>query len=132
MGASTVKFTNSTSTTVFVAYMRREASRCSAQCGSVWAVLGWIVLEPGTSQTRTNPDRNRWFYYYAESTGGSRVWNGPYSGEAQRQAFSECSGCIPWQVVHHPVTKHFPAPPWYEIGYRQLDTDTFGGVNLIS
>jgi hypothetical protein len=130
MGASAVKFTNATGSTVYVAYMRREANRCGARCGSNWAVLGWIKLEPGASQSRANPDKNRWFYYYAESADGSMVWNGAYQGEAQRQEFSECRGCIPWQMVHHPKPRYFPSPPWYELGYRELDTNSFGGVNL--
>lgn len=130
MGASSVRFTNSTGSTVFVAYMRRDVNTCSERCQSNWAVLGWIRLEPGTSQTRVNPDRNRWFYYYAEAADGSGVWNGQYSGEVQRQAFVECRGYILYQVVQNGEPQHFPAPPWYEVGYRQLDTDMFGGVNL--
>jgi hypothetical protein len=130
MGASSVTFKNSTSSTVSVAYMRRDAPTCSERCGSNWAVLGWVVLAPGESKSRPNPDQNRWFYYYAESADGSLVWNGAYGGEVQRARFAECRGCILYQVQQNGEPQYRPSPPWYEVGYRVLDTNTFGGVNL--
>ena len=129
MGSSSVKFTNSTNSTVWVAYMRRDASACSERCGSNWAVLGWIELAPGASASRSNPDSNRWFYYYAEAA-DRRTWSGLYSGEVQRQRFAECRGCIPYTVQQNGEPKYFPSPPWYEVGYRELDTNAYGGVNL--
>ena len=130
MGASSVNFVNQTSSTVNVAYMRANAPNCSDRCGSVWEVLGWIVLAPGGSQSRANPDSSRWFYFYAESADGRLVWNGAYRGEVQNNRFAECRGCILYQTRQNGEAQSFPIPPWHLVGYVELDTNTFGGVNL--
>jgi len=128
MGTPSVKFTNNTSSTVYVAFMRRNASNCSDRCGTVWEVLGWLRLDAGQSGTILNPDRNRWFYFYAESA--TRLWQGDYSGEVQSDRFTECQGCILYQVVQNGEPESFPIAPWYLVGYSALDTNTFGGVSL--
>jgi hypothetical protein len=129
MGTSSVNFMNNTSSPVNVAYMRRNASNCSDRCGSVWEVLGWLVLAPGKGLKGSNPDRNRWFYFYAESA--TRVWNGDYSGEVQSPRFTECRGCILYQIQQNGEAESFPISPWHLVGFAALDTNTFGGVDLI-
>ena len=120
MGRSTVRFTNSTGTKIYVAYMRRDFS-CQSECGNIWDVLGWINLDPGETETRSNPTENRWFYYYAEGANGA-VWSGPYPAEVRQSQFEKCT-CL--GVLVGGVN------PYHKVGFRQLDTNTFPGVNFI-
>lgn len=114
MGSSTVNFINHTGTTIYVAYMRRDFG-CQEVCGDIWDVLGWVVLNNGDSQTRSNPTNNKWFYYYAESADG-RIWSGVYSAEVQQPAFQKCT-CQVGQGYH-------------TVGFDVLDTDAFSGVTF--
>jgi len=118
---SDVGFTNSTSQTLWVAYMRRDFG-CLAECGEPWDVLGWCKLLPGQYKERANPTDNRWFYYYAEGSSGS-VWSGPYVAEVSQAKFSKCT-CLGVSVSHG-------TSPWHDVGMRELDTDKYSGVKFV-
>ena len=115
-----VRFTNSYSSTLSVAYMRADEA-CGSDCGDPWDVLGWIILGPGQTQTRPNPTNNRWFYYYAEADDGS-VWGADYLAEVRNERFQKCT-CLGVSVSHGPN-------PWYDVGMDELDLNEFGGVNF--
>jgi hypothetical protein len=117
MGRPVVEFENATGATINVAYMRVDHS-CGSLCGDPWDVRGWVVLAPGQIQTRANPTENRWFYYYAEDVNGA-VWNGPYVAEVRYARFNKCTclGVIP--------------NPYFDVGFRELDTDRYTGVTFI-
>jgi len=121
MGRSNVTFTNSTKAKIYVAYMRLDWS-CKNLCGDPWDVLGWINLNPGETQTRANPTGNRWFYYYAE--GGGAVWAGPYVGEVKQARFEKCT-CLGVMVINGAATN-----PYHKVGFRELDTNTYSGINF--
>jgi uncharacterized membrane protein len=123
MGRSEVTFTNATGAKIYVAYMRLDYS-CEATCGDPWDVLGWINLDPGETETRANPTKNRWFYYYAEDANGA-VWSGPYVAEVTNDRFSKCT-CLGVIIINGPGTN-----PYYDVGFRELDTDTYSGVRFI-
>jgi hypothetical protein len=114
MATSQVRFTNSTTTKIYVAYMRRDYG-CQF-CGDVWDVLGWINLDPGETETRANATGNRWFYYYAERA-DSGIYSGPYPAEVRQSVFEKCT-CLG-------VTPN----PYHTVGFRVLDLDQFSGVN---
>jgi hypothetical protein len=116
MATSQVIFTNSITTKIYVAYMRRDF-RCQF-CGDVWDVLGWINLAPGETETRANPTSNRWFYHYAEGEDG-RIYNGPFPAEVANFRFQKCT-CLG-------VTPN----PYHTVGFGELDLDQFSGVNYI-
>jgi hypothetical protein len=121
MGRPVVEFENATTATINVAYMRADDD-CGAYCGDPWIVRGWVVLPPGQTARRANPTRNRWFYYYAESVNGA-VWSGPYVAEVNGyESFNKCT-CA--KVVMDPGNM------WYDVGFRELDTDTWSGVRFI-
>jgi hypothetical protein len=120
---SNVTFTNSYSQTISVAYMRLD-NGCEDECGEPWDVLGWANLEPGQTQTRSNPTNNRWFYYYAEAVDG-KIWSGPFPAEVATQKFEKCT-CL--GVI---VENGDPTSPYFDVGFRELDTSQFGGVNFI-
>ncbi|SNS21785.1 Protein of unknown function [Geodermatophilus saharensis] len=113
-----VRFTNSHGSRVFVAYMRLDHD-CGF-CGDPWDVRGWVVLDPGETETRPNDTGNRWFYYYAEGEDGS-VWAGPFPAEVRQARFDKCA-CL--GVLQGGVN------PYHEVGMRQLDLDRFGGVTF--
>jgi uncharacterized membrane protein len=123
MGASTVQFTNSYTTVISVAYMRLD-NACGDECGDPWDVLGWVVLSPGDSQSRANPTNNEYYYYYAEAVDGA-VWSGPYVAEVTNDRFEKCT-CL--GVI---VENGDPTNPYYDVGFQELDTDQFSGVNFI-
>ena len=123
MGRSEVRFTNSTGAKIYVAYMRLDWS-CQNTCGDPWLVRGWINLDPGETETRANPTKNRWFYYYAEDANGT-VWAGPYVAEVTNDVFSKCT-CLGVIIINGPGRN-----PYYDVGFRELDTDTYSGVNFI-
>ncbi|HEY7025595.1 MAG TPA: hypothetical protein VH371_11615, partial [Candidatus Limnocylindrales bacterium] len=75
-GRSSINFHNSYGKKLWVAYMRVDWD-CNNDCGEPWDVLGWIALDPGETESRSNPTSNRWFYYYAEAIDGA-FWAGPY------------------------------------------------------
>src|SRR5262245_8830917 len=120
-GRSSVSFTNSYGKTMYVAYMRRDFS-CQPECGDIWDVLGWIKLEPGEKKYRDNPTTNRWFYYYAEAIDGA-YWAGPYLAEVSNNKFEKCNclGVIVSDGSH----------PYYDVGFRELDSKTYSGVNFV-
>jgi hypothetical protein len=120
-GRSTVKFTNSYGKKLFVAYMRRDFS-CQTECGAPWDVLGWINLDPGETETRANPTNNRWFYYFAEAVDGA-FWAGPFVANVSNNKFEKCS-CLGVIVSDGPQ-------PFHDVGMRELDTKSFGGVNFV-
>lgn len=111
-----VRFTNSYSSKIYVAYMRLDHA-CGADCGDPWDVLGWINLNPGQTQTRPNPTNNRWFYYYAEADDGS-FWAGEFVAEVSQEKFQKCT-CL-----------GTTSPLWHNVGMRELDLGQFGGVNF--
>ena len=121
MGSSQVRFTNSYTSAISVAYMRLDEG-CRNLCGAPWDVLGWINLQPGETQTRANSTRNRYFYHYAEAVDGA-VWNGPFPAEVSNQQFRKCT-CLGVIVQNGPSTN-----PYHTVGFRELDTNQFGGVN---
>ena len=114
MATSQVRFTNSTTTKIYVAYMRRDFG-CQF-CGDAWDVLGWINLDPGEAETRANATGNRWYYHYAEGEDG-RIYNGPYPADVRDARFKKCT-CLG-------VTPN----PYHTVGYRELDLDQISGVN---
>ena len=114
-----VRFTNATAGAISVAYMYRDYS-CQGTCGDIWNVAGWINLAAGQAQTRPNPTDNRWFYYYAESTGA--VWQGNHVANVRAARFQKCS-CL-GVIVSHGTN------PWYDVGMRALDLHAFGGVRF--
>jgi len=118
-----VRFTNSRSVEMFVAYMRLDHN-CQNICGEPWDVLGWIRLPPGETRNRDNPTGNRYFYYYAEATDGV-VWSGPFPAEVSDNAFEKCT-CL--GVI---VQNGAPINPYHTVGFRELDLNQFGGVNFI-
>jgi hypothetical protein len=120
-GRSQVTFTNSTSTKIYVAYMRRDYN-CQEICGDPWDVLGWIGLDPGETETRANPTNNQFFYHYAEGVDG-RIYSGPYPGEVRRAVFEKCT-CLGVIIINGP-----PTSPFYTVGFRELDTVRYSGVN---
>jgi hypothetical protein len=120
-GLSSVTFTNSYGTKLFVAYMRRDFG-CQEDCGEPWDVLGWINLDPGETESRANPTRNQWFYYYAEAADGA-FWAGPFVANVSNNRFQKCS-CLGVIVSHGPQ-------PFYDVGMRELDTVAFSGVNFV-
>jgi uncharacterized membrane protein len=120
-GMSEVTFTNSYGKKLYVAYMRRDFS-CQDECGDIWDVLGWINLDPGETETRANPTENRWYYYYAEAADGA-FWAGPYVAEVSNSKFEKCT-CLGVVVSDGPQ-------PYYSVGFRELDNETYSGVNFI-
>ena len=120
-GMSEVTFTNSYGKNMYVAYMRRDFN-CQGECGDIWDVLGWINLDPGETETRANPTNNRWYYYYAEADDGA-FWAGPYVAEVSNAKFEKCT-CLGVSVSDGPQ-------PYYDVGFRELDNQTYSGVNFI-
>jgi len=123
MGSSSLSFANLTQTKLYVAYMRLDWD-CQNECGDPWDVLGWINLDPGQTQSRANPTSNRWFYFYAEDANGL-MWSGPYVAEVNNDRFEKCT-CL--GVV---IQNGDPTNPYYDVGFRELDTDEYSGVNFI-
>lgn len=123
MGSSTVSFRNSYTTRIFVAYMRLDFA-CRDTCGDPWDVLGWVGLNPGESKSRANPTNNRWYYYYAEGLDGA-VWAGPFVAEVSQDRFEKCT-CL--GVI---VQNGEPSNPYHDVGFRELDTNQFSGVNFV-
>jgi uncharacterized membrane protein len=120
-GRSDVTFTNLYGKKIYVAYMRRDFG-CQSECGDIWDVLGWINLDPGQTQSRANSTNNRWYYYYAEAEDGA-FWAGPYVAEVSQQRFEKCT-CLGVVVSDGPQ-------PYHDVGFRELDTATYSGVNFI-
>ena len=116
-----VRFTNSCSQPLYVAYMRFDEA-CGADCGDPWDVLGWVNLHPGETETRSNPSGNRWFYYYAEAQDGT-FWAGEFVAEVSDERFQKCT-CIGVSVSHGPQ-------PFYEVGFREHDLEQSSGLNFI-
>jgi hypothetical protein len=121
-GRPQITFTNSAGKKLYVAYMRRDFN-CQNECGDIWDVLGWINLDPGETETRDNPTNNRWFYYYAEADDGTK-WSGDYLAEVTDTVFEKCT-CLGMVV-----TNGEPHNPYHKVGFRQLDSETFSGVNF--
>jgi hypothetical protein len=103
--------------------MRRDFN-CQNECGGIWDVLGWINLDPGETESRANPTNNRWFYYYAEAEDGA-VWAGPYVAEVTQTRFEKCT-CLGVIVQNGGATN-----PYHDVGFRELDSQTYSGVNFI-
>jgi len=123
MGASTVQFHNSYTTVIYVAYLRLDFG-CGDECGEPWDVLGWVRLSPGDTQYRANPTSNKYYYYYAEADDGA-YWAGPYVAEVSNDRFEKCT-CL--GVIEQNGN---PVNPYYDVGFRELDTDQYSGVNFI-
>ena len=115
-----VKFQNSYTSRIYVAYMRFDQG-CGDDCGDPWDVLGWVSLAPGESQSRPNPSGNRWFYYYAEADDGA-TWSGNFNAEVSQECFEKCT-CLGVSVSDGPN-------PWHDVGMRELDLSSSGGVNF--
>jgi hypothetical protein len=102
----------------------RYDPNCGNECGTPWDVLGWAVLAPGGSQSRANPTSNRYFYYYAEAVDG-RFWAGPFVAEVSGgERFEKCT-CLGVIVQNGNAVN-----PYHDVGFRELDTNQFGGVNF--
>ncbi len=121
MSRTEVGFTNSHQTTIYVAYCRWDGA-CLDDCGDGWDVLGWIRLAPGETRTRANPTGNRWFYYYAEAE-DETIYNGPFPDHVTDSEFQLCS-CLGVSVSDG-------TNPWYNVGFDELDLDTWSGVNFL-
>jgi Protein of unknown function (DUF1036) len=122
MGASTIEFHNSYSTVIFVAYLRLDYG-CGGECGEPWDVLGWVRLAPGDTQSRANPTGNGFYYYYAEAVDGA-FWSGPYIAEVTDSAFNKCT-CLSVTAENGG-----PTNPYRDVGFRELNTNQYGGVNF--
>jgi len=120
-GRSSVSFKNSYGKKLYVSYMRLDHG-CGSDCGDPWDVLGWINLDPGETETRPNPTRNRWFYYYAEAEDGA-FWAGPYIGNVSNAKFEKCICLGVWVSSGQ--------QPYYDVGMRELDSKTYSGVNFV-
>jgi hypothetical protein len=121
-GRSTISFRNSYGKKLWVAYMRLDWD-CGADCGEPWEARGWVALDPGETEYRSNPTSNRWFYYYAEAEDGA-FWAGPYVAGVSNSVFAKCT-CI--GVIRSDGTS-----PYYDVGFRELDSKTYSGVNFVS
>jgi hypothetical protein len=124
MGASTINFHNSYPATISIAYLRLDWD-CRDECGDPWDVLGWCNLLPGQSASRANPTSNRWFYYYAEATDGA-YWAGPYVAEVSNARFEKCT-CLGVIVQNGDAVN-----PYYDVGFRELDANTYNTLNFVS
>jgi len=122
MGASTVQFHNSYTSVIYVAYLRLDYG-CGSECGQPWDVLGWVRLAPGDSQSRANPTSNEYYYYYAEAQDGAQ-WSGPYVAEVTNDRFEKCT-CLGVIEQNGGATN-----PYFDAGFRELDTGKYGGVNF--
>lgn len=120
-GRSSITFRNSYGKKLFVAYMRLDWA-CGEDCGEPWDALGWIGLDPGETESRSNPTSNRWFYYYAEAIDGA-FWAGPYVAGVSNTVFEKCT-CIG-------VSRSDGTSPYYDVGFRELDSATYSGVNFV-
>lgn len=116
-----VRFTNSYSSRIYVAYMYVDET-CGADCGDPWNVRGWINLAPGQTQTRPNPTGNRWIYCYAEADDGE-TWSGDFLAEVSQDRFDKCT-CLGVSVSHGPN-------PWHDVGMEEVDLDHWGGANFL-
>jgi hypothetical protein len=121
VGRSTVNFTNSYGQRIYAAYMRLDHA-CGDECGDPWDVLGWVRLEPGETKSRQNPTSNRWFYYYGEAVDGA-FWAGSVTAEVTGSAFEKCT-CL------GVIVQNGNGSPYYDVGFRSLDTNNFSGVNF--
>ncbi|HJT93578.1 MAG TPA: DUF1036 domain-containing protein [Mycobacterium sp.] len=86
---SEIRFTNETSSTVWVAVMFYSPDGCAAY--GMWGTRGWWRIEPGATAfaLRTN---NRYAGYYAESANG-KTWSGDRGPVyVYQQAFDSCIG----------------------------------------
>jgi uncharacterized membrane protein len=119
---SQVSFTNSYSAAMFVAYMRLDYD-CQNECGEPWDVLGWISLQPGEIEYRDNPTNNEYFYYYAEAVDGA-YWSGSFPAEVSDDRFEKCT-CL--GVIEQ---NGQPTNPYFTVGFRELDTNVYGGINF--
>jgi uncharacterized membrane protein len=84
-----VHFTNGYSRRVQIAIAFKQDS-CS-EYGRPWGTRGWWLLDPGQQAYVLDTD-NRYCYFYAEATDGSRVWTdslGPLVPVVP-QAFDSC------------------------------------------
>jgi len=86
-------------------------------------VLGWIDLQPGQAESRDNATGNRWFYYYAEATDGA-LWNGSFPAEVSQARFEKCT-CLGVIQQNRP-----PTNPYHTVGFREIDTNQFSGVEF--
>jgi hypothetical protein len=123
MGASEIRFTNSYGQKLYVAYMRLDYN-CQDECGDPWDVRGWINLDPGETEARANPTENGYFYYYAEANDGS-FWSGPFPAEVTQTVFEKCT-CLGVIVQNGEATN-----PYHTVGFREVDTNTYSGVNFV-
>ena len=78
----------------------------------------------GTASPEANPTNNKYYYYYAEAVDGA-VWSGPYVAEVTNDRFEKCT-CL--GVI---VENGDPTNPYFDVGFQELDTDQFSGVNFI-
>jgi|SwirhisoilCB3_FD_contig_31_15745913_length_893_multi_8_in_0_out_0_2 hypothetical protein len=122
MGASQIRFINSYGQKLYVAYMRLDYT-CQDECGEPWDVRGWINLDPGETETRANSTENAFFYYYAEADDGA-FWAGPFGAEVTQTVFEKCT-CL--GVIEE---NGAPTNPYHTVGFRELDTNTYSGVNF--
>jgi len=84
-----VHFINGYTRRVQIAIAFKQDS-CS-EYGRPWGTRGWWVLNPG-EEAYVLDTNNRFFYYYAEATDGSRLWTsaeGPFVYVVQ-SAFDSC------------------------------------------
>src|SRR3954463_7341296 len=66
-----VKFRNRHGTTGYVAFMRYDPDGCGGDGN--WQTKGWLKLAPG--ETKGFSTSNRYAYYYAKATDGTK-WSG--------------------------------------------------------
>jgi hypothetical protein len=123
MGASSISFHNSYPHTIWIAYMRLDWS-CRDDCGDPWDVLGWAMLTPGQSTSRANPTSNGFFYYHAEASDGA-FWAGPFVAEVSDARFEKCT-CL-GVIVQNGDAEN----PFFDVGFRELNTNQFSGINFI-
>jgi Protein of unknown function (DUF1036) len=123
IGASEVRFINSYGKHVDVAYVYRDFS-CQEKCEEPWDVRGWISLDAGETEIRSNSTKNPWFYYYAEAVDGA-VWSGPFVEEVTGSAFEKCT------CESASIRNGEPRNPYHEVGFVELDMETWSGVEFV-
>jgi len=80
-------FKNKTSETVLVAYAYHSPG-CD---GSEWAKKGWYRITPGaTAKVLTGWAGNSKYFYYAETEGVTRVWQGEFITPLPSNPFDWC------------------------------------------
>jgi uncharacterized membrane protein len=103
-----LNFTNAyMGSSVYLCILYSDSSNCGSgnDENSQWTKMGWWEMAPGQTITAWAggfagdvAGWNRYWYYYAYSTDGKEIWNGPYPAQVPNIAFQQCiddnSNCV--------------------------------------